>query len=239
MIGAVAPVGQHFHQHVVVVAGDADADGGQGGVALGVLVHDFEYGIGAGFSHVGDAVGQQRQSRLASPVHFCRGQLVGQGQPGLGVGAAARTQLPCRAGDVSCVIAVGEIAGHAHLVGVGHDGGPVAGDHLLGDAVDYLFRQAQAVVGLHGAGHVHHEHQGYRIPVVGGRGVAHADAHQHVSLIFRGIRAKGSRPGVQVQPQRGIGGRIALGQAVDVFLDPHRVGVNQIPVAQVLFQNFV
>ena len=42
-----------------------------------------------------------------------------------------------------------------------------------------------------------------------------------------------------MQAQRGIRGGIALGQAVDVFLNPHRVRVNQIAIAQVLLQDFI
>ena len=149
VISAVAPVRQYFHQHIVVVAGDAHADGSEGGVALRVLVHHLQDSVRPRFAHIGHAVGKQRQPHLAPLAQFPRRQPVGASQPGFRVRAAPGPETPRRPDYLAGVVAIGKGLRHPHLIRVGHNRRPVAGHHLPRNALNDLFRQPQPVVRLH------------------------------------------------------------------------------------------
>ena len=237
MVGAVGPVGQLLHEHVVERP-QAHADGGQPDV--GPLAYLLEDVVGAGGPHVGHAVGQQQDQNRPVLIGLAPRHLVAAGQPRLGVGAAPGRHPPADLIHDLIPVApnIGGLENGVGVVVVGDDAHPGAVGQARHQEVHRPMGQGHPLDGLgvragplaHRAGPVHHQHHGLGDHHVGqGVGGLHAHPHQHLPGVGEG---GGGR--VDVDEQLVQHRPVSAVEVVDELLDPHRFGRRQPPALEMV-----
>ena len=222
-IVAVAGIGQLLHQPFVVVAA-AEAERGERNAAFAFFGHHAAQGVEIGNAHVEIAVGGEQDAVDAVADIGALGGLVGLLDGVFAGGGAACPQAVERGEDFLPLVARGGRQHDLVAVGIGNEGDAVLGAGLVREGAEGVFHHRQFVAAIHGAGHVHQEHEVGRRQ----RGLAHlfgldADADQ------LGAAAEGGIHGFGVHGEGFAVGRlgVAVVEIVDDFFNAHGIGGRQ------------
>ena len=227
-VPAVAVLGQLLEQ-VVVVVGDADADGDEPQRVAGVRVgRGLEDGEGVGGVDVRDAVGHQDDVVVgvgALPPGLA-GELDPEVEPRLHVRAVVRREPLYGPHDIPVVgPAVLDGVLVEHVGGEVHDGDTVTRAEAPADGLRRLPGDVHAVAVLHRAGGVEHERHVDR-RVVRHRGRLERNAGE-VAACSEGVPHHIARDGEAVV----VAGRVVpVVEGVDPLLRPHGVGLDRVAV---------